>query len=328
LAGFKSRLIKLAIVQAVATSASVPGDLTDGWTGIIWRDKDKTTQDFGIYVIDPDFIPTYKLKLLAGRNFLYADYPLKTFGQKVEPVILNRTAAQHLGFERPDEAIGEFIYWGLRKEASKCVIVGIIEDYHQESLKASIKPLFYTVLNGPTMTIKLTTSASKDMRQTLGSIQKAWSKFFPNIPFDYSFLEDDYNAHYVADEQIINVFNSFCVLALVISSLGIFGLALFSFGQRIKEISIRKVLGASILSLMRLLTKEYLVLILIASFIALPIAYFGVHAWLSDFAMRIQLSAWLFLIPIAFILIVALITVSGQALVAAFKNPVDNLKHE
>ncbi len=124
------------------------------------------------------------------------------------------------------------------------------------------------------------------------------------------------------------MFNSFCVLALVISSLGIFGLALFSIGQRIKEISIRKVLGASILNLMRLLTKEYLVLILMASFIALPVAYFGVHAWLNDFALRIKLSVWLFFSPIVFVLIVALVAVSGQALMAALKNPVDNLKHE
>ena len=328
LAGFKNQLRELTIIQSVATSTSVPGDMTDGWTGVIRREKSKTTEDFGIYVIDPDFISTYKLKLLAGRDFQAADYPLKTFGQKIEPVILNRTAAQRLGFEKPDEAIGEFIYWGLRKEASKCIIVGVIEDYHQESLKEPIKPLFYTVLNGPTMTIKLTSGADKTISQTLASIQKAWNKFFPNNPFDYSFLEDDFYSHYAADEQIANVFNSFCVLALVISSLGIFGLALFSIGQRIKEISIRKVLGASILNLVRLLTKEYLILILIASLIALPIGYFGVHEWLNDFALRVELSAWLFFVPVIFILIVALITVSSHALIASLKNPAETLKYE
>ncbi len=328
LSNFKNHLSQSAIIQSVATSTSVPGDPFGTWTGDFRKEKDKTTQDFGIYVIDPDFIPTYKLKLLAGRNFQYTDYPLKKFGDKLESVILNRTGALQLGFERPEEAIGEFIYWGLRKEASKCVIVGVIEDYHQESLKEPIRPFFYTVLNGPTMTIKLTKGASKNMSQTLAEIQKSWAKFFPDNPFDYSFLEDDYNAHYAADEQIINVFNSFCVLALVISSLGIFGLALFSIGQRLKEISIRKVLGASILNLIKLLTKEYLILIFIASFIALPIAYFGVQEWLSEFALRIKLSVWLFLMPIVFILIITLITVSSQALMAAIKNPVDNLKYE
>jgi len=328
LTGFKNQLLQLAIIQAVATSTSVPGDLIDGWTGAIRKEKDKTTQDFGIYVIDPDFIPTYRLKLLAGRNFQSSDYPLKKFGQKLEPVILNRTATQRLGFVKPDEAIGEFIYWGLRKEASKCVIVGVIEDYHQESLKKPIKPLFYTVLNGPTMTLKLTSDASKNMNQTLATIQKAWSRFFPDNPFDYSFLEEDYNSHYAADEQVVNVFNAFCLLALVISSLGIFGLALFSISQRMKEISIRKVLGASVFNLLQLITKEYLILIAAASLIALPLAFWGIQVWLYDFSIKVELSAWFFFFPIIFILVVALFTVSGQALIAVSKNPIDHLKNE
>jgi putative ABC transport system permease protein len=328
LEGFKGQLRQLAIIESVTTSTSVPGDQTDEWTGVIRKEKDKATQDFGIYVIDPDFIPAYKLRLLAGRNFQNPDYPLKKFGQKLEPVILNRTATQRLGFVKPDEAIGEFIYWGVRKEASKCVIVGVIEDYHQESLKEPIKPLFYTVLNGPTMTLKLTDGASKNMSQALLAIQNAWSKFFPDNPFDYSFLEDDYNSHYAADVQVVKVFNAFCLLALVISSLGIFGLALFSIGQRTKEISIRKVLGASVLNLLQLVTREYLVLIAAASLIALPLAFWGVQEWLNGFSIKVELSAWIFFFPIIFILVIALLTVSGQALIAVNRNPVDQLKNE
>jgi putative ABC transport system permease protein len=326
--GFKNELKQLAIVQSVATSASVPGDITDGWTGVIRKEKDKTTQDFGIYVIDPDFLSTYQLKLLAGRNFQTSDYPLKTFGEKLEPVMLNNTATRQLGFEKPDDAIGEYIYWGLRKEASKCVVVGVIEDYHQESLKEPIKPLFYTVLNGPTMTIKLTGNAYKNISQTLPIIKKAWYKFFPNNPFDYSFLEDDYNSQYAADERVVNVFNLFCALALIISCLGILGLALFYIGQRIKEISIRKVLGASVLSLIRLLTKEYLTLILIASVFALPLAYFGIHEWLNAFSTKIELNAFFFVTPISLVVLVALLTVGSQALKAIVKNPVNYLKNE
>jgi len=328
LTGFKNQLRELAVIQSVATSSSVPGDLTDGWTGAIRKESDRATQDFGIYVIDPDFIPAYRLKLLAGRNFQGSDYPLEKFGQKLEPVILNRTATQRLGFEKPDEAIGEFIYWGLRKEASRCVIVGVIEDYHQESLKEPIKPLFYTVLNGPTMTLKLTSDASKNRSQTLATIQKAWVRFFPDNPFDYSFLEDDYNSHYATDEQVINVFNAFCLLALIVSSLGIFGLALFTIGQRMKEISIRKVLGASVFNLLQLVTEEYLMLIAVASLIAIPLAFWGVQEWLNGFSLKVKLNAWVFIAPIILILVVALLTVSGQALIAVNKNPVDHLRND
>ena len=124
------------------------------------------------------------------------------------------------------------------------------------------------------------------------------------------------------------MFNAFCLLALVISSLGIFGLALFSISQRMKEISIRKVLGASVFNLLQLITKEYLILIAAASLIALPLAVWGIQVWLYDFSIKVELSAWFFFFPIIFILVVALFTVSGQALIAVSKNPIDHLKNE
>jgi putative ABC transport system permease protein len=243
-------------------------------------------------------------------------------------VILNRTAANRLGFKEPADAVGEYVYWGLRAEASKCVVVGVIEDYHQESLKEPIKPLFFVVLNGPTMTLKLTNASSKNVSQSLDVIRNAWVKFFPNNPFDYSFLEDNYNKQYEGDEQIARLFNMFCLLAVAISCLGILALSLFSIGRRIKEISIRKVLGASVLNLLRLLTKEYLMLIVVAAMIAVPISYWGIQQWLNGFAVRISLNIVIFFIPIAVIVVIGLATVGSQALKAALRNPVENLKHD
>jgi len=181
---------------------------------------------------------------------------------------------------------------------------------------------------GPSMTLKLTDGAEKDIQTTLLQIRKSWDAFFPNNAFDYFFLEDNFNKQYANDERFAKIFNVFCALALVISCLGIFALSLFSINQRLKEISIRKVLGASILNLMRLLSNDYLFLILIASIIAIPLAYVGLHQWLNNFAIKIPLNVWLFLVPIIFVLFIALVTVGSQALRAAIKNPVDNLKHE
>ncbi|MBY0436419.1 MAG: ABC transporter permease [Cyclobacteriaceae bacterium] len=329
LSGFKDLLKSQAVIYSVATSTDVPGNMIgSGWGGDIMKSPDGSAIGFGINVIDPDFIKSYQLKLLAGRDFSTVDFPGKRFGDKLEPVIINRKGAEVLGHKTPEEAIGETIYWGLRKEASKCVIVGVIEEFHQESLRKAIQPMLYTANMGPSMTLKLTEGADKNIPEAVIQIKQAWLNFFPNNAFDYFLLEDRFNQQYDDDKRLARLLNLFCGLAFSISGLGLFGLSLFSINTRLKEISLRKVLGASVLNLIRLLTKEYLILILIASFIALPLAYLGVQTWLSGFAFRIQLTGWLFFIPVTFILIIALITVSSQALVAVLKNPVDNLKHE
>ncbi len=330
ISGFKAELQSLAIIHAIATSTDVPGNfMGTGWNGSIKKTKeDSKSFDFNINVIDTDFIKAYQLMLLAGRDFSTKDFPGKHFGDKLESVIINRRASEQLGYKIPENAIGSTIYWGLRKEASKCVIVGVVEEFHQESLKKAVQPMLFVANMGPSMTLKLTAGADKNVPETLRQIRKAWDAFFPNNAFDYFFLEDNFNKQYADDERFAKIFNVFCALALVISCLGVFALALFSINQRLKEISIRKVLGASILNLIRLLSKDYLFLILIASIIAIPLAYIGVHQWLNKFTIKIQLNVWLFFIPIIFVLLVALVTVGGQALRAAIKNPLDNLKYE
>jgi putative ABC transport system permease protein len=330
ISGFKEQLKSLAIIHAIATSTDVPGNfMGTGWNGSIAKTReDSKSFDFNINVIDPDFIKAYQLTLLAGRDFTTKDFPGEHFGDKLESVIINRRASDQLGYKTPENAIGSTLYWGLRKDASKCLVVGVVEEFHQESLKKAVQPMLFVANMGPSMTLKLTDGAEKDVQKTLLQIRKSWDAFFPNNAFDYFFLEDNFNKQYADDERFAKIFDVFCALALVISCLGIFALALFSINQRLKEISIRKVLGASILNLIRLLTNDYILLILIASIVAIPLAYIGVHQWLNNFAIRIQLNVWLFFIPIIFVLIIALVTVGSQALKAAITNPVDNLKHE
>ena len=325
LSGFKDQLKSLAVIHSVTTSTDVPGNMMgSGWRGAIRKVPDGPSQDFGVNLIDPDFITAYHLKLLAGRDFSEKDFPGEHFGDKLESVIINRKGAELLGYNNPEDAIGRTLYWA----DSRCVIGGVLEEFHLESLKKAIQPMLYVANMGPSMTLKLTEGADKNILLTLDQIQKSWDAFFPDNAFDYFFLEDNFNKNYESDERLARLFNLFCLLALTISCLGIFALSLFAIGQRIKEISIRKVLGASIFNLFRLLTKEYFFLIALSSVISLPIAYWTAQEWLNGFAIKIQLNAWLFLAPIVFILLVALLTVGSQAVMAAVKNPVDNLKHD
>jgi putative ABC transport system permease protein len=323
--GFKEQLKSQAIIHSVTTSTDVPGNMMGtGWNGKISKAINGSSIDFGINVIDPDFIQSYQLKLLAGRNFTDKDFPGEHFGDKTEPVIINRRGAELLSYAKPEDAIGETIFWG----DGKCLIVGVLEEFYQESLKKAIQPMFYTANMGPSMTLKLTTGADKNMVETVNHIRQAWDNYFPDNAFDYFFLEDNFNRQYEDDERLAGLFNLFCLLALIISCLGIFALSLFAITQRMKEISIRKVLGASLSNLFQLLTKEYLFLIILSSIISLPVAYWASHEWLNGFAIKIELNAWLFLMPVVFILFIALLTVSSHAIMAVVKNPVDNLKHE
>ena len=325
LSGFKNQLQSLAIIHSITTSTDVPGNMMGtGWKGAIKSVTDGPSLEFGINVIDPDFIQSYQLTLLAGRNFHEKDFPVGSFGDRTEPVIINRRATELLTYAKPEDAVGGTIYWG----DSKCLIVGVLEEFHQESLKKAIQPMLYTANMGPSMTLKLTEGADKRIAGAINQIQQSWNTYFPDNAFDYFFLEDNFNKQYEADERLARLFNLFCLLALIISCLGIFALSLFSIHQRTKEISIRKVLGASVFNVLKILTREYFILIIIASLISMPVAYWGIQKWLNDFAIKIQITGWLFFLPVIFILVIALITVSSQALIAAIKNPVDNLKHE
>ncbi len=329
LSGFKDQLKSQAIIHSIATSTDVPGNMMgSGWGGDIMKSTDGIAISFGINVIDPDFVKSYGLRLLAGRDFSPKDFPGKHFGDKLEPVIINRKGAEVLGYKNAEGAIGEFIYWGLRKNASKCLIVGVIEEFHQESLKKAIQPMLYTANMGPSMTLKLTAGTDKNIPGALSQIKQAWQSFFPNNAFDYFLLEDRFNQQYDNDERVVRLFNLFCLLAFTISGLGLFGLSLFSINARLKEISIRKVLGAPFVHLFMTLSSEYLFLIVMASLISTPLAYFGIKEWLNGFAIKIELNVWYFIFPIVTVVFFAMVTVLGQTIKAIIKNPIDSLKNE
>jgi putative ABC transport system permease protein len=330
---FRNRLAQLRTSlqnQSVAEkvfSAGLVFEIGEGWLAGMSREKDnkESTQSFYVNIIDPGFIEGYGLKLLAGRNFEVTDYPLKKFFQKVEPIILNRTGSQRLGFTRPEDAIGESVYW----DGNECRVVGVIDDYYQRSTKVAMGPAVYTANDGSLLSVQLSAGATGDnLKETVVTIQREWDKFFPENAFDYFMLADHYESLYAGERQLKNVFEFFCALAIIISCLGLFALSLFSVNQRAKEMSIRKVLGAPARHLIHLLTKEYLLIVAVAAVIALPFTSWAVEQWLATFALRVHIDAGNIVFPVVLVLLFALFSIGIQTWRVVRRNPSQSLKVE
>lgn len=331
LISFKEEVQQLSIVKSVTTSSIVPGK-DNSWLAYIRREhEDKQAgKNIEVHVMDTDFIESYHLKILAGRDFLVSDLPKDRFGNKLESVIVNEKAVEQLGYQNLEEAIGSIIYW----DNIKCVVVGVINNFHQQSLKTSLQPIIFTVNNKDAIyySVKLNIPANQQHKTALASaislINGKWNRFFTNYPFDYFFLEDFYHQQYQPEIRFGKVFGIFSGLAILIACLGLFGLSSYTTIQRTKEIGIHKVLGASVQHILTLLTKDFVKLVLIASVIALPFAYIATQLWLANYAYRIEISWWILAAPIATVLIIALLTISLQTIKTALTNPVESLRYE
>ncbi|MEO7988424.1 MAG: ABC transporter permease [Chryseolinea sp.] len=322
---FKSKLIENSIIRSTSVSSAIPGEKI-GWAGSITKENKASDFKFNaaINIVDPDFISSYNLNLIAGRNFVTTDFPIGQFGSKVEPVILNKAAIEKLGFKKSEEALGTFLYWG----ENKCLVVGVIDDYLQ-SVKRNLRPILFSAGGGPQLSMKLGKGVnSSNLMQSVTTIRNLWKATFPDSPFDYFFLEDYYASQYSDSKQLNNLFRIFCGLAVVISGLGLFGLSSFTTRQRVKEVSIRKILGAGTINLIGLLTKEFLLLVIMASCFALPLTYFGIGEWLQGFAFHIEMGLWFYILPITMIVLISVFTIASQVIKVVLSNPTDNLKHE
>ncbi|MFM9839512.1 MAG: ABC transporter permease [Cyclobacteriaceae bacterium] len=326
LSNFKTQLQAKSIIASVASSSSIPGEEI-GWTGEVRRDQNNSSAklSFVVNIIDTDFIEAYRLKLLAGRNFKIADYPSGQFGSKIEPVILNKMAIKQLGFEAIEDAIGASMFWG----ENKCLIVGVIDDFHQQSLKKELSPILFSAGGGSNLSVKLGKGVdAQKLTASISSIHDSWKTFFPGNPFDYFLLGDFYKDQYKTEAQVINLFHFYCGFAILISSLGLFGLASFTAQQKTKEIGIRKVLGASIASILFLLSKDFVKLILIAAVIATTTSWIILSDWLKGFAYKIDINWAAFVISVLLVGLVGLLTICYQSAKAASTNPVNSLKSE
>ena len=319
---FTEELKKIPHVQGAATSWNLPGGETGRSFNVRRVDQDSTVRftmrHSGISV---GYLGLYKIKLLAGRDYSYTDFN-PNFGN-LHNIILNESAIKLLGFKSPQDAIGKTIIRWVKKWE----IIGVISDYHQKSLRYPVEPtmLFPAYSTNSPISVKV---QPKDLPATISQIKKKYDAFFPGNLFDYSFLDDRFNAQYANDRLFGKVFAIFSGFAIFIACLGLLGLSLFATAQRTKEIGVRKVLGASVTNIVALLSKDFIKLVVIAFLIASPVAWYIMHNWLQDFAYRINISWWIFFGAGLLAVLIALFTISFQAIRAAVANPVKSLRTE
>jgi ABC-type antimicrobial peptide transport system permease subunit len=283
---------------------------------IDWKGRDpKLVIFFRDVNVTPEFGNTIKWEIIQGRDFS-KDFPADSGGA----VILNEASAKVIGFKNP---IGETIKWQNKDHT----IIGVVKDMVTQSPYEPVEPaVFFWEGWNSVVTIRIKPSASE--KAALSTIQAVFKKYDPEHPFNYNFVDDQYASKFSNEVRIGNLASVFAILAIFISCLGLFGLASFVAEQRSKEIGIRKVLGASVLNAWRLLTKEFVLLVIISLFIAIPIAYYMMQKWLQDYKYHTNPSWWIFAVAGVGVTLITLITVSFQAIRAAIANPVDSLRTE
>jgi putative ABC transport system permease protein len=272
--------------------------------------------------VDENYLGTMGMNLADGRFFS------KEFSTDSAGVVLNETAVKKFGFDRPiGQKINQFNDNTLETYTTYTV-VGVVEDFNYESLRNNIGPLgfFYSPKQKSNLSVRF--DASPDVGLFVEKIKKLWDGASPGLPFDYTFLDERFRQIYASEQRLGSIFIVFAGLAIFIACLGLLALAAFTAERRTKEIGVRKVLGATTTNIFTLLTSEFAKWVLVASLIAIPLAWWGAGRWLDHFAYRSELSWWLFASALGLALLVALLTVSFQALRAAWSNPVDSLRSE
>jgi putative ABC transport system permease protein len=273
--------------------------------------------------IDDSFLQTLDIKPIAGRLFS-KEFPADTNFR----MILNEEAVKKIGFKNAQDATGKNVLIDWQGQTYRWQVIGIVKNFHFQDLHSAIEPYGFQLNNVPQYNYLIAHAKTGDLSGVLASLRTIWQKLNPNEPFEYSFLDDDFQKNYEADNRLAGIVKNFTIIAILISCLGLFGLATFSAEQRTKEIGVRKVLGASVGNIVGLLSKEFLKLVLIAIVIASPITWFVMNKWLNDFAYRTSISWTIFIITTVIAIGIALFTISFQALKAAFANPVKSLRTE
>ena len=320
----KTEISKNPLVQNVGASFYYPGIMNPSDMGL--RREGATPNDAKLVrtnSVDETFLQTLGIQPLAGRLFS-AQFPADTNGR----MIINLAAVKELGFTSPNEAVGKKLYMDWRGESYEFHVVGVIKDFHFQDLHVPIAPYGFFLNNQPFYSYLLVHAKAGNVSPLLNSIGKTWSSLNPAEPFEYSFLDEDFQKNYATEDRRAAMVSFFTTIAILISCLGLFGLAAFSAEQRTKEIGIRKVLGASVSNIVGLLSKDFIKLVITALFIAAPIGWYFMNKWLEDFAYRINIGWWMFVVAGVFALLIAFATISLHAIKAALANPTKNLRTE
>lgn len=312
-------LQSLPQVKSVSISSTVPGSPNAGaYSEIQNKQGEMQVANLDLYFVDYDYISQYKMKVVAGRAFS-KEFAMDT----TEAMVINETAARQFGYNKPEEAIGrKFNQWGRQG-----TIIGVVQDFHFRSLQKNIAPL--TMRMEPREAQLLSVNlVPGNITASVSAIESKWKEILPNRPFNYFFMDEFFDRQYRSEERFGTLFFYFAILAIVISCLGLLGLASYSAMQRTREIGIRKVMGASVSNIIGLLSRDFLKQVIIAFVIAVPIAWFCMHRWVDTFAYRSSISWWIFAISGALALFIAMLTISLQALKAALADPVESMRTE
>ncbi|MGF7037132.1 FtsX-like permease family protein [Mucilaginibacter lappiensis] len=320
---FKNEVTKNANIKELGRSSRIPsGRLLDNQGVSAFEGSSSQTINADVKYVNADygFIPTYGMKMAAGRNFS------RDFATDSNNYVINAATVKVLGWKTPENAIGKNLSYG----GVKGKVIGVVNDFHFESLHQNIIPLLMRMPSFQNNTYaRLSIKISgNNVNSAINTIREAWRKLQPETPFEYTFLDERFQKLYNSEQQQGNLFTIFSFIAIFIACLGLFGLSAFTITQRVKEIGVRKVLGASIPQIVTELSKDFLKLVLIASVIALPIAWYSMSKWLLDFAFRISIQWWVFVMAGIIAVVIAFVTISFQSIKAAMANPVKSLRSE
>jgi putative ABC transport system permease protein len=304
-------------VKIVGTGNSYPGSSNLNLNLFrVQTDSGYVDKAVNVYAIDENFLKVLNIPIVKGRNF-------ENLSDTLHSIVVNQAMVKHFGWKEP---IGKRVKFPGDTSGQYLEVVGVVKDFNQKSLYNPIEPLllFYGP-NGNMIQLKMNTS---NLKSTIAQIGNTWKKYFPNLPFEYKFLDQDFNSQYAADQRRGKIFAAFSILTILITCLGLLGLTAFTTQLKQKEISIRRVMGASISQIVSLITVNYLWLALIAAAIAFPIAYYFMSNWLSVFPYNNGLSAIPFMVSALVIVLAAVLTVMFHSTKAALANPANSLRTE
>lgn len=324
LEAMKKAIARLPLVHKVTFSGAVPGDeVATFLSNRRLNDAMKQNRLYEMLACDPDYIEAYGLQVVAGRGFS------EDYGADIDKLVINETSARNLGFAGNEEAIGERV--AVECTDTPMQIIGVVKDYHQQALNKNYTPIMLIHKDQigwlPQRYISVVMK-SGDPRELVGQVEEIWKQYFADSSYDYFFLDQYFDHQYRQDEVFGIMIGCFTGLAIFISCLGLWVLVMFSCSTRTKEMGIRKILGATRMNLLYQLGKEFILLILIAVVIALPVAWFSMNNWLNHYAFRTGLEWWFFALPVVLMLFISFATVTLQTMKVILSKPARSLRYE
>jgi putative ABC transport system permease protein len=318
---FKQEVQQLSAVEDVSASNQVPGRGT--WVQIVRPEglPDGESRRMQVVVVDHDYLETMGIDLVAGRDF---DEAFET--DTDEAILINEAAVKNAGWGTPETALGKHLRFG-GDDAPEQTVVGVFEDYHHYGLQQRIEPMLLSIVPSAFNYFSLRVRTD-DLSGTLAALEQTWNAFYPGHTFNSFFLDADFEQQYANEQRLSRLFGAFAGIAILIACLGLFGLASYITAQRTKEIGVRKVLGASVSSIVLLLAQDFVKLVAVAVLLAVPLAYLAMDQWLDDFAYRISMPLGAFALAGLVAVAIAILTVSYQSIRAALSDPVQSLRYE